>query len=583
MNTLFKLQKYMGKRKLLLPCSLIISGISNLLAILPLIFIWLIIKALWNNQDIADHLLLEQYAIWAVVCAIASVLLYFLALTCSHLAAFKAEVNIRKYSMNKIIKMPIGFFDNNTSGNIRKIIDENASITHTFLAHQMPDLAGTILMPIVAFLLFFIIDWKLGLACMIPLLVSMFLMSKMMNKKGQELMNSYMTSLEDMNTEAVEYVRGIPIVKVFQQTIYSFKNFYNSIMQYKKMVTNYSDICEKPMSAYVTVINSFSFFLVPTAIIIISYGGNTSTTIINCLLYLVVSPIFSQCVMRSMYIFQALNQAQEAIDRVEDLTKTNEIQDPKEPIIPTKNDIEFKDVTFYYEGADKPAIENINLQIKEGETIALVGESGSGKTTIARLIPRFWDTTKGSVCIGNVNIKQMNKKDLMSSISFVFQNAKLFSTSIYENILFGNPKASREDIEKAIDLAQCRDIIDKLPNGLDTVIGTHGTYLSGGEQQRIAIARAILKDAPIVILDEATAFADPDNEELIRQALEKLMENKTVLIIAHRLSIVQNVDCIYVMKSGNIIESGKHNDLIEKKEVYYHMWNEYKKAISWTL
>jgi ATP-binding cassette subfamily B protein len=479
--------------------------------------------------------------------------------------------------------MPLGFLDKNTSGKIRKIIDENAGITHSFLAHQMPDLAGTIITPIFIIASLFIFDWKLGITCLIPVFFALLLMKMMMGKKGQHFMKLYMDSLEDMNTEAVEYVRGIPVVKVFQQTVYSFKNFHKSIKKYKNYVIEYTHMWENPMSTYIVIINSFVFFLVPIGIILINNNGNKGYIMLNIIFYVLTTPLMGRCIMRSMYLNQALWQADEAIKRIESLNDFEGLE--KSEVIKSSSlcDVEFKNVVFKYPGALQNAVDNVSFKIKEGETYALVGPSGSGKSTIAKLLPRFWDVSQGEIKIGGVNIKDYDPKVLMDKISFVFQNTKLFKGSIMENIRYGNPKANYKDIDKAIDMAQCREIIDKLPMGLDTIIGTHGVYLSGGEQQRIALARAILKNAPIVVLDEATAFADPENEYLIQKALHKLTEGKTVLMIAHRLASVKNVDCILLVDKGKITEKGKHSDLLDERGTYEAMWKEYNEAVHWQI
>ncbi len=583
MKTLLKLQSYMTGRKALLPGALALSAISTLMGMLPYIFIWLIVKELFNTGADYSQVRINTYAWWAVGTAIAGVILYFLALTLSHLAAFRVETNMRRQAMQKIVRMPLGFFDRNTSGSIRKIIDDNASITHTFLAHQLPDLAGSILVSLTALVLIFVFDWRLGLACLVPIIISMVVMSFMMGGKGKKFMKDYMTSLEDMNTEAVEYVRGIPVVKVFQQTVFSFKNFHNSITRYKNMVFNYTKIWENPMSINTVIINGFVFFLVPAAILLIGYSGNYALVLVNLFFYILITPVFAQNIMKGMYIDMALGQAKEAVNRMEKLTDVEPLPVSGNPENITGHDICFKNVSFSYPGATQKAIDNISFNIPEGKTIALVGASGSGKTTIARLVPRFWDTDTGQVCIGGTDVKEIDHKELMNHVSFVFQNTKLFKTSLLENIKYGNPDASAEAVERAVDLAQCREIIDKLPDGLNTKIGVEGTYLSGGEQQRIALARAILKDAPIVVLDEATAFTDPENEHLIQKALGKLTKGKTVLLIAHRLTSVMDADIILVIDKSKIAEQGSHHELLNKQEIYSKMWNEYQQSIKWTI
>lgn len=574
----------MGRSKALLPLSMLLSALSALVGMMPYIMIWLIIKTLLATDGELDSEKVVGYAWWATRFAIGSVLLYFLALMSSHLAAFKVESNIRRHAMRNIVRMPLGFFDNNTSGRIRKIIDDNAGITHGFLAHQMPDLAASILMPLTAFVFIFVFDWRLGLATLVPIFTAMAIMSLMMGgKKGQSFMRQYMTSLEEMNTEAVEYVRGIPVVKVFQQTIYSFKNFHKSIMKYNEMVGKHTKMWKQPMSIYTMVINSFVFFLAPIAILLIGFTGNYASVLLNFILYVLITPVFSQSIMKSMYLNQAFGQAKEAMERLDKLTDFPMLPQSEEPKKIENYNIAFNNVTFSYPNAKEKAVDNISFRIPKGKTFALVGASGGGKTTIARLVPRFWNVNNGEVSIGGVNVKQISQKDLMHHVSFVFQNTKLFKTTLLENIKFGNPNASTEDVEHALDMARCRDIIDKQPLGLMTKIGVDGTYLSGGEQQRIVLARAILKNAPIVVLDEATAFADPENEHLIHQALKELTKGKTVLMIAHRLTSITGVDCILVIDKGKIVEQGTHLELIGKEGIYHNMWMEYQQSVRWTI
>ena len=573
----------MGKRKVLLPAAMLLSALSALAGMLPYILIWLIVRELLEHGEITSSGNVVTYAWWAAGMAVASIVLYFAALMSSHLAAFRVESNLRKEAMRQIVRMPLGFFDINTSGRIRKIIDDNAGVTHSFLAHQLPDLAATFLVPLVAAILIFVFDWILGLACIVPVIIAMLVMGFMMNAEGRQFMKSYMTSLEEMNTEAVEYVRGIPVVKVFQQTIYSFKNFHRCIMNYNKMVFGYTRMWEKPMSLYTVIINGFVFFLAPLAILLIGYSGNYASVLLNFFLFVLITPVFSQSIMKSMYLNQALGQASEAIGRLENLVAYEHLTVVEHPQPVKEFSIQFEKVSFSYPGANQKAVDDVSFTIPQGNTVALVGASGGGKTTIARLVPRFWEATEGKVLIGGINVREIAPEELMKYISFVFQNTKLFKTSLLENIKYGNPDATMEEVERAVDMAQCREIINKLPLGLNTKIGTEGTYLSGGEQQRIVLARAILKNAPIIVLDEATAFADPENEHLIQQALKELTKGKTVLMIAHRLSSITDADNILVIEKGKIAEQGTHANLLGKQGIYYHMWNEYQQSVRWTI
>ena len=583
MKTLSKLQGYMGRRKALLPVAIVLSALGGLAGLAPFVFIWLIVRELLSGSDIGAQTQVISYAWWAAGTAVGGVVLYFGALMCSHLAAFRVESNIRKSAMRRIVGMPLGFFDSNTTGRIRKIIDDNASITHSFLAHQLPDMAGTALVPLLAVVLIAAFDWRLGLACLVPVFTAMGIMAYTMNTRGREFMRQYMNLLEQMNTEAVEYVRGIPVVKVFQQTVYSFKNFYRTIMQYNHTATRYTRLWERPMTLYTVIINSFAYFLVPVAVILTGMGEGVGTVLVNLILFVLVTPVFSECVMKSMYIGQAFAQADEAVRRLDGLTAYPTLKETAEPVQPATYGITFSNVTFAYPGTDTDVLKNVTFTVQQGKRVALVGASGSGKTTIARLVPRFYDVDGGSVRIGGVDVRDISHKELMRTVSFVFQNPQLIKTTILENIVYGRPEATMEEVNRAVEMAQCREIIDRLPDGLDTVIGTEGTYLSGGERQRIALARAFLKDAPVIVLDEATAFADPENEHLMQAALRELTRGKTVITIAHRLTSVADADEILVIDNGRIAERGTHDTLLGMKGIYYNRWNEYCRAVNWTI
>lgn len=582
-KTLKRLGAYMGGRKYLLPCSVGLSAVNGLLSLVPFILLWLVVRTLLIAKGNLSSTSLIDYALWAFIISVANVLLYFLALMLSHLAAFRIETNMRRKAMQRLMRAPLGYFDRQNTGRMRKIIDEDSGQTHTFVAHLLPDVASCVVAPIGVIVLLFAVDWQLGTAAIIPLIGAIGIMGYMMNPKNNQFQRLYLDAQEKMGAEAVEYVRGIPVVKVFQQTVFSFKRFYDSIISYRDLVIKCTLVWRTPMSFYILAINAFAFILVPTAIILIGLGGDTSTIIANVILYVVIAPLIASNVMKAMYLSQDLFMANEAVERLEQLTDIAPLSQHDEPKRAEAYDIRFDDVSFRYEGAEKDAVSHINLTIPEGKTVALVGASGSGKTTIARLIPRFWDVRHGSVTIGGVDVRDMRKDELMRNVSFVFQNTHLFKTSLIENLRYGNPDATTEQINRAIDLSQSREIIDRLPQGLDTVIGAEGTYLSGGEQQRIVLARAILKDAPIVVLDEATAFADPENEQLIRKALAHLTQGKTVLMIAHRLTTVQDADSIVVVGNGEIVEQGTHKELLSREKQYHRMWNEYQQSVSWKL
>lgn len=567
----------------MLPCSVVLSAVNGLLSLVPFIFLWLVVRTLLTADGNLADTPVWDYAIAAFVVSVANVLLYFAALMLSHLSAFRIETNMRRTAMERLMRVPLGFFDTQNTGRMRKIIDEDSSQTHTFVAHILPDVAGSVVAPIGIIVLLLAVDWQLGIAAMVPIVCAFGIMGYMMNPKNNDFQRMYLDAQEKMSAEAVEYVRGIPVVKVFQQTVFSFKRFHDSIINYRDLVIRYTLLWRTPMSAYTIAINAFAFLLVPTGIILIGHGGETAIIVSDMVLYVLIAPIIAANVMKAMHLSQNLFLANEAVDRLEKLTATPPLPESSKPEKAAAFDVSLRNVSFRYEAAERDAVSHIDLDIPQGKTVALVGASGSGKTTIARLIPRFWDVREGSLKIGGVDVRHMDKATLMRNVSFVFQNTRLFKTSILENIRYGNPDATIEQVNRAVDLSQSREIIERLPQGLNTVIGAEGTYLSGGEQQRIVLARAILKDAPIVVLDEATAFADPENEHLIRQAFAHLTCGKTVLMIAHRLTTVQDADNIVVVDNGRIAEQGTHQQLMEKATLYYKMWNEYQKSVAWKL
>ncbi len=575
---------YMGEKKALLSLSLVCSGIAAILNVMPFVFIWLIIRSVLLAPADFSMNQITPYA-WAVgITAISGIIMYFLALAFSHLAAFRVEVGLQKIGMEKILAMPLGFFDTTESGKIRKVINDSAGTTHSFLAHQLPDLAASVLTPLTLLVMVLWVNWKVGLISLIPVVLGFLVFATMMTRQGKKFMELYFNSLEEMSNEAVEYVRGIPVVKTFGQTVFSFTRFYDSIVRYKEYVSQYTMLWKFKMSFFNVVLHTTAFFLIPAALLLLSHGGNLPLVLTNFIFYLILAPNFMAIIMKSAYFRQNAYIAEQALDRIDDLLdyKTLNLNDTSDQKI-FSHELEFTEVCFRYAGADKNAVDGISFKVNPGETVALVGPSGSGKTTLARLGARFWDVDKGSVRIGGVDVKDISQKELMSNISFVFQNTRLFSKSIKENILMGNENASEEELQKAVELSQSREIIDSLPNGLDTVLGTEGTYLSGGEQQRISLARAILKNAPIVLLDEATAFADPENEQQIMQALRELGRGKTTLMIAHRLTSVKNADKIVVVCHGKIAEQGTHDELMAAQGMYARMYKEYQESIGWEL
>ncbi len=573
---------YMGRKKTYMPIALVLSGTSAVISILPFYYVWKITREIFGGQLGISFENITLYAKNTFLFSLLGILFYFIALVVTHIAAFEVEIGIKKAGFKKSMNKPLGFFNTNSSGKIRKIINDGAASSHGFLAHQLPDIAGSIITPILLLIMLFVFDWRLGVACLIPILLSFFVMTRMMTKEGKSFQRRYMDALEDMGSECVEYVRAIPVVKTFGQSVKSFTRFYNSIENYKELIVAYNKMWIKPFSLYMVLVEATAFFLVPMAVLLIGRGNELGTVISDFVLYFLIAPSFGSIIIKSATFSHEKNIANEAIDRFNELFDYSEIDYPEVGEEFTSPDIEFKDVVFMYDG-DKNTLNGINLKIEKGETLALVGKSGSGKTTIARLVARFWDVNSGEIKIGGQNIKAYSKETLMDNIAFVFQNNQLFKASLLENITFGNENITEKQIEEALIKSRAKEIIDGLENGLDTVVGEGGTYLSGGEMQRIALARAFLKDAPIVLLDEATAFADPENEHLIQGALLELSKGKTTIMIAHRMTSIKYADNIAVVDEGKISQYGTHEELVIKDGLYKKMWDEYQKAVSWNI
>lgn len=579
--------QYAGNRHWLTVAGMILAGISTVLSMIPFVCIWFVVRDIINavlekNIGVVSHS--STYAWLAAGFSVLSILLYFIALCLSHLAAFRTAANMKKEALHHVVKLPLGYFNQNASGRLRKVIDDNASLTESFLAHQLPDLTGAVVMPVAVIVLIFIFDWRLGLCCLVPLAISAFFLKQMMGGDNAHFMEGYMTALETMNKEAVEYVRGIPVVKVFQQTVYSFKNFRAAIDEYEKYASGYALKCRIPLTGFNVALNGTFILLIPVACIIINgISGQAAyqDVLLDFLFYSLFTPVCTTMMNRVMFAGEQLMAAKSAVTRIEGILKEQPLADTVHTMEPKNASVTFENVSFSYPGTEVLALDGISFEIPEGKTVALVGASGSGKSTAAQLIPRFYDASEGSVRIGGADVRKIDKKLLMDQIAFVFQNTKLFKDTLFENIRAARPEATREQVMQAAELAQCREIIDRLPDGLDTIVGNGGTYLSGGENQRIALARAILKNAPIIVLDEATAFADAENEHRIQLAFEKLTKGKTVLMIAHRLSTIQNADLILVFDEGKIIERGTHDELLMAKDRYASMWNDYQTSIQW--
>ena len=578
---------YAGKRHWLTILGMILAGLSTVLSMFPFICIWFVVRDLLNalsvgNISLAIHS--GAYAWGAVGFSVLSILLYFLALCCSHLAAFRTASNMRKKAMHHIVTLPLGYFSQNASGRLRKIIDDNAGLTEEFLAHQLPDLTGAVVMPVAVLVLILTFDWRLGLCCLVPMAISFFFLKQMMGGDNAHFMEGYMTALETMNKEAVEYIRGIPVVKVFQQTVYSFKNFHAAIEEYKKYASGYALKCRIPLTGFNVSLNGTFILLIPVACMLLSsVTGQVAyqDVLLAFLFYSLFTPVCTTMMNRVMFASEQLMAAKSAVTRIEGVLKEEPLPEAEHPQQPKDASVSFENVSFCYPGSEEKALDHVSFKIPAGKTVVLVGASGSGKSTAAQLIPRFYDATEGRVLVGSVDVRQIGQQTLMNQIAFVFQNTRLFKDTLLENIRAARPNATREEVLRAAEAAQCKEIIDRLPQGLDTVVGNGGTYLSGGENQRIALARAILKGAPIIVLDEATAFADAENEHQIQLAFEKLTENKTVLMIAHRLSTVQNADEILVFDEGKIVERGTHTALLAAGGRYASMWKDYQTSVQW--
>lgn len=577
---------FVGKHRFLLIAGCVLSGVSALIMMCPFILLWKVVEEVLKGiADISkiDGEAVIKYGQWAVFSALIGFAVYFIALMCTHVAAFYTAFNMKSKALKHMSELPLGYFIDNPSGKLRKIIDENSKMTESFIAHLLPDLTGAVTSFVVMPVILLVFDWRLGIICLVPMGVGFFIQYKSITGDSIKYIRQYQDSLENMNNEAVEYVRGIPVVKVFQQTVYSFKSFYDTIMEYKKFVIKFCQEFKNPMTLFTTVINGTFVLLIPAGIILIKSSYDPLKFLQNFIFYILFIPLCSMMINKIMYIGEAKSVADESVKRIASLLKEKKLGKPVEAKFPDNYGIEFSGVSFTYKGKDKPAVNNVSFTIPQGTITALVGESGSGKTTIGALIPRFWDIEKGKILIGGVNIKEIEVSELMKMVSFVFQDIHLFKRSILDNIRISKPEASIDKVMEAVKAAQCEDIIKKFPDGIETVIGAKGVYLSGGEMQRIAIAGTILKDSPIIVLDEATAFADPENEYKIQRALEVLTKNKTVVMIAHRLSTIKNADQIIVLKNGEIAERGKHNILVEKKGIYAEMWKNYQTSVKWDI
>ena len=577
-----RLMTYAGSHKYFTYASCILAAISAIVALIPFYEIWRIIKEILMVRPEFDQAIhLKQYGWQAVGFALLAMLIYIIALMCSHKAAFRVQANMRTIMMQHIMKLPLGYVESQGTGKIRKIVSDSSAATETYLAHNLPDKAVSVATPVGLLAVMAVFDWRLGLVSLIPAVLAFLLMAScMMGPKLAEDMKEYQNALETMSSEAVEYVRGIPVVKTFGQTVFSFKRFKQAIDEYEKWTLSYTKSMCPPMVGFTTASNGIFAVLIIVAYLFTGKGV-TDTFILNLFFYIIITSILTVTLMKVAYAGESQMLVEDALNRMDEIMAVNPLKEPATLQKPENAEVLIDNVTFQYKDADSNAIDGITMKVKAGEHTALVGASGSGKTTLASLIARFWDVDTGAIKIGNVDVKNIGSEELMHQVSYVFQDSNLLKMSILENIRMGKPDATDAEVMQALKDAQCMDIIEKFPDGVHTMMGTKGVYVSGGEKQRLSIARAFLKNAPILILDEATAFADPDNERLVQQAFEKLSKDKTVIMIAHRLSTVTNADCIYVLSEGKVAESGTHSELVSKNGIYTHMWTEYNKSVNW--
>lgn len=579
---LSRLMYYAGDHKYFTYASLVLAALSALIALVPFYYIWKIMKEVLEvrpNYSEAVHI--KEYGWMAVAFALIAMVIYIAALMCSHKAAFRVQVNMRIAMMNHIMKLPLGYVESEGTGKIRKIVADSSAATETYLAHNLPDKVVSFATPVGLLAMMMVFDYRLGLISLIPAVIALALMGTlMMGPKMAEDMKQYQNALETMSAEAVEYVRGVPVVKTFGQTVFSFKRFKNAIDEYEKWTLGYTKNMMLPMVAFTTSANGIFAALIIAAYVFTGHGV-TDKFILNLIFYILITSVLTVTLMKIAFAGESQLMVRDAINRMDGILNMEPLPEPADGQTPKDTSVELDKVVFSYAGTDKNAVDGISLKIASGEHVAFVGPSGGGKTTLASLIARFWDVNSGAVKIGGVNVKDINSETLMNEVSYVFQDSRLLKMSILENIRMGRPDATDAEVMEALKNAQCMDIIEKFPDGVNTVIGSKGVYVSGGEAQRLSIARAFLKNAPILILDEATAFADPDNERQVQKAFEALSRDKTVIMIAHRLSTVTNADRIYVLADGRIAESGTHDELNSANGIYTHMWSEYNKSVKW--
>ena len=579
-SDLSRLMSYAGGHKAFTYASWVLSAVSALMALVPFLYIWMILRDVLNAApDYSKAVNIPHYGWMAVLFAVLSYLVYVLALLCSHTSAFRVATNLRLAVTEHLAKLPLGFTERYGSGRLRKVIQESTGAAETYLAHQLPDQYGAMATPVGLLVLLFVFDWRLGLLSLVPVVLGFAIMSAMTGKRMEEKMRQYGNALAAMSNEAVEYVRGIPVVKTFGQSVFSFKKFKATIDEYEKWVVAYTKDMRMPMMLYTAAINGVFAFLIAGGLLF-TKSGVTPEFLLNLLFYIIITPVIALTLTKTMQMSENKMIVADALSRIDSVLDAEPVSVSDEPQHPKDGSVKLSDVHFSYDG-ETEVIKGVSMDIKSGQTVALVGPSGGGKSTLASLMCRFFDVQSGSISVGGADVRAVPKAELMDTVSFVFQNSRLIKGSILDNVKLSKPEATEEEVLAALKAAQCMDIIEKFPDGIHTVIGTKGVYLSGGEQQRIAIARAMLKNAPVLILDEATAFADPDNEAKVQAAFEELAKGKTVIMIAHRLSTVVNADCIYVVRDGQIEEAGTKDELCAKDGLFAKMWHDYQSSVEW--
>lgn len=588
---LSRLFEIAGQRKVLLILASLLSAVSAVCMLVPYWAVYEILQQLLShgvNPAVSDGTCMMRWGWIAFGGLVGGLVLLYAALMSSHVAAFRILYRLRVRLSEHIGKLPLGYLNNTSTGAIKKTMDQNIEKIEGFIAHTIPDLVNVVATVTVMLVIFFSLDVWLTVVCLAVVVISLFLQfSNFMGKRAREFMSIYYDAQEKMSASAVQYVRGMPVVKIFGQSVRSFRQFNAEIQAYKTFALKCCDTYQNGMIAFIVLLNSMVTFILPMGILLLQASPQSLSLAVVWLFFIIMGPGMASPVYKLTFLGGNTRDINEGVNRIDRILEKKPVPEPEHPQVPTAYDVEFRHVSFSYENTEQgtrtDALRDVSFIAQQGKITALVGPSGSGKSTVANLIPRFWDVGQGEICIGGVDIRQIATAKLMDMVSFVFQDTFLFYDTLYENIVVGSPDATKENVIAAAKAAQCHDFIERLPQGYETRIGDKGVFLSGGEAQRICVARAILKNAPILVLDEATAFADPENEHKMQMALQSLIKNKTVIVIAHRLSSIISAHQIVVMKDGRIVQCGKHEQLSVIEGVYKNMWDAYTSAYHWTL